>query len=180
MRNRFLAFASLASTVTLAACNGPTLDASSASKALSVASGASNQIQAMITPQVMAGQGAWITGTQAAFTLSGTVSNPNGTGTATVSGNGSSSSAGSQLTFTMALSNWHDNASNITMDGSLKADFSMTTGTPSTMSMHETGDLDASGAVNGMVDFDLTLKSSGSSSTVCGHVGGQTVGTGGC
>jgi hypothetical protein len=178
MSNRILALATLSSALTLAACGGPTLDASSASKALSVAAGASSQVQTMITPQLMAGSGAWITGSASGFTLSGTIANPKGSGSATVSGNGSSSTTGSQLTFTMVLNNWYDTVNNITLNGSLKADFSMASGTPPTISVHETGDLNASGAVNGMIDFDLTLQSSGTASSVCGHVGGQTVGTG--
>jgi hypothetical protein len=76
--------------------------------------------------------------------------------------------------------NWRAAGQNVVLNGTL-ADQLITTinGSTSTINAKYTGGLALSGAINGMVDYDLSLKASTSSSGACvtesGSVGGYSI-----
>lgn len=122
----------------------------------------------------------WVSGTKESFTISGTVSNPNGTGSAEVKGTGSASGEGFQMETTITLTDWTKD--DMTVSGSLTSTLTVTTMTPVSSSMTLSGSLkvDTGGRFPLTVKVDIQVKTEGSEATVCGKIGTISVGTGAC
>jgi hypothetical protein len=103
-----------------------------------------------------------------------TLTNPVG-GSAHLVGNAAKTASDLTTTFDLTLTQWVDLENNITLDGALHeaADFSQPL--PVNGSVQLTGDLTASGAIKGAVDFDLKGSYSPTGFNVSGQVGGQSI-----
>lgn len=148
----------------VAGCNNG-LDQQSATKVMSSALTGTGRAQTMLEPK--SGQ------TNATF--NGAIQNPSGSGSATVSGTTTQQGSAWQMAFDIAFAQWHDLGTNVTLDGALHESASWTTMSPLVGSVTITGHLQATGAVQGAVDFNLSVSYSATQYVVTGNVGGSTV-----
>jgi hypothetical protein len=147
------------------ACGSQT-DTKTATQAMTATAGASNVVLQKVQLKVDSSSGS--------FSLNETVTNPSGAGTATVVGNGTNAQGSSSMTLTVTLNGWSDLATGIVLNGSLSSSLA-TTIEPRTANLHEEGHLSLSGKVSGSYSFDITIKNSGTASSVCGNVDGTQV-----
>jgi hypothetical protein len=103
------------------------------------------------------------------------VTNPAGSGSAHVSGSATSSAGSWTSAFDITYAHWLDAASNITLDGSLHESASFTSLDPIVGTAHLTGMLQASGAVQAEVDFDLSVTYTATGYSVTGSIGGNSI-----
>ncbi len=146
-------------------CSGG-LDQQSAVKVMGAALVGTGAAQSKLMPASMTGTGT---------TFNGQVENSGGTGSAQVNGSTTQSGNGWSVTFDILFSKWTDAGSSVTLDGSLHEAATFTSLNPLTGSVKISGALTAAGAVQGTVDFDLSVDYSPSSYKVSGNVGGSSV-----
>jgi hypothetical protein len=148
----------------LAGCNSG-LDQQSAAKVMTSALTGTGAAQMQLTPQN--GQ------TNASF--DGDIQNPAGTGSAHVTGNATQTASGWNVTFDITFNHWADAATGVTLDGALHEAASFTTMSPYVGQVTVTGTVNATGAVQASVDFDMNVSYSPTQYQVAGHVGGASV-----
>jgi hypothetical protein len=150
--------------LSLAGCSNG-LDQQSAAKVMSSALAGTGSAQTMLKPQ---------SGSANAM-FDGTIQNPSGSGSAHVSGSTTSTSGGWNMAFDITFAQWHDLASNVTLDGALHEAAMLSTVSPFVGSVKIDGHLVASGAVQGTIDFNLALNYTSTQYQVTGSVGGATI-----
>lgn len=150
--------------VALAGCNSG-MDQQSATKVMSSALTGTGAAQMQLTPK----NGA----TNA--TVDADIQNPAGSGSAHVTGTATQTGSGWNVVFDITFSHWTDLATNVTLDGALHESASFTTMSPFVGQVTLTGNVAASGAVQGSVDFDMNVSYSPTQYQVAGHVGGASV-----
>jgi hypothetical protein len=112
------------------------------------------------------------------FSVEGTVESPNG-GSAKVSGEGDTSKTGSfSADLSVAFDDWKDR--DLVLNGELAMSLTSTISEGTTsLDAEYSGDLEVSGAANGTVSFDLSVKTTISLGKICliqsGEVGGVTM-----
>ncbi len=166
----------------LAACGGSTLDQGSSIAATAAALSSSQMAESQVQVGVQGGNvsGLNVNASGGQFTASGTLQNPAG-GSLSIDAHGTYGTDGSfNYTAMLTYNNWKDAAQNIVLNGTLADQFSATvSGGMTTVQATYTGDLVLTGAVNGTVTYDLSIKQSGGSGNSClietGQVGGFTV-----
>jgi len=159
---RLLSFGSLFLFAIVSGCGG-NLDHDSAVKVMNSA----------LTGTVAAN--AQVTGASGNGQVNVTLTNPHGTGSAHVDGTVMKTGDMLSTTLDIKFDHWTDAETNITLDGSLHEAGTLAVPLPLSGSVELTGDLTASGAVTGAVDFDLKGSYSPTGFSVNGHVGGQAI-----
>lgn len=120
-----------------------------------------------------------VTGTISSFQVSGTVSNPSGEGTATISGSGGKKTTGWGVTLTITFSGWEANG--LTINGPLDVSYAITSLVPVKMSLTVKGTPQATiGKLTVPVVVDVKVEVNGKTTTACGTVAGNPVGSGAC
>jgi hypothetical protein len=147
-----------------AGCNN-SLDQQSATKVMTSALSGTATAQGKLKP--VAGS------SNASF--DGDITNPAGSGSAHVTGSATQTSGGWTVTFDIKFTQWHDLASNVTIDGELHETASFSTMSPLVGSVKITGNVAATGAVQAAVDFGLDVNYSPTHYQVSGHVGGASM-----
>lgn len=151
--------------IAIAGCNNG-MDQQSATKVMTSALGGTAAAQMHFNKPTNGG-------TTASF--DGTITNPAGTGSAHVVGNASDNNGTWTVSFDITFSQWTDLASNVTIDGSLHETASFTAMSPLVGSVKISGDVAATGSVQGTADFDLAVDYSPTKYQVSGHVGGASL-----
>jgi hypothetical protein len=105
----------------------------------------------------------------------GTIQNPAGTGSAHATGSANQTATGWNVNFDITFAQWSDAGSNVTLDGSLHETATFSTMLPLVGSVKITGDVKASGSVQGDADFDLAVDYSPTKLQVVGDVGGSSL-----
>ena len=150
--------------VALGGCNNG-LDQQSATKVMSSALTGTGAAQMQLTPK----NGA------TSASVDADIQNPDGSGSAHVTGAATQTGSGWNVTFDITFSHWADLATGVTLDGALHENASFTTMSPFVGQVSVTGNVTASGAVQGSVDFDMNVSYSPTQYQVAGHVGGASV-----
>jgi hypothetical protein len=150
--------------IAIAGCNNG-MDQQSATKVMSSALIGTGQAQAQFKP----------TNGQTNASFDGTITNPAGSGSAHVTGSAVDNNGTWTVNFDITYTNWTDLAANVTLNGSLHESASFTTMSPLVGSVKITGDVAATGSVQGTADFDLAVDYSPTKYQVSGHVGGASL-----
>jgi hypothetical protein len=154
----------IVSTLVAAGCNNG-MDQQSATKVMSSALTGTAAAQAQFKP---------VTG-QSNASVDATIQNPAGTGSAHVTGTAVDNNGTWTVNFDITYTNWSDLAQNVTLNGSLHETATFTTMVPLVGSVKITGDVAATGSVQGSADFDLGVSYSPTQYQVSGHVGGASL-----
>jgi hypothetical protein len=141
------------------------LDQQSATKVMTSALGGTAAAQVKLKPVAGA--------TSASF--DGDIQNPAGSGSAHATGSASSTANGLVVNFDIKLNQWHDLASDVTLDGSLHEAASFSTVSPFVGSVKITGNLASTGSVQAAVDFDVAVDYTATKLQVVGNVGGASL-----
>lgn len=168
-----------------AACGGTSLDQAESIRATAAALTASQMAESQVQSGIngKAPSGITVTNSGGQFSVSGTITNSEGGGTLTIDAQGTLSTDGNSFTYTAALTyvNWKDVGQNITLNGTLSDHISamLSSGTSTSLQASYSGDLLLSGAINGMVNYNLSLSQTSSGSGACiaesGQVGGFSI-----
>lgn len=152
------------SALLLVGCNSG-LDQQSAAKVMASALTGTASAQAQFKP----------TANNTNANVDVTLTNPAGSGSAHVTGAATQTSNGWNVTFDITFAGWTDLATNVTLDGALHEAASFTTMSPFVGDVKLTGNVKASGAVQGSVDFDVDASYSPTMVHVDGDVGGASL-----
>jgi hypothetical protein len=161
--HRLLSFGSLFLFAMVSGCGGSTLDHESAVKVTNSALTATVAANAHVMASVGNGH------------IDVALTNPHGTGSAQIDGTVAKTGDMLSTTLDVKLDHWTDVETNITLDGALHEAGTIAVPVPLSGSVELTGTLSASGAVTGVVDFDLKGSYSPTGFSVTGHVGGQVI-----
>ena len=148
----------------LVGCNSG-LDQQSATKVMTSALTGTASAQAQFKP----------TNNNSNASFDGTITNPAGSGSAHVTGTATQATNGWNVTFDITFTGWTDPAQNVTLDGALHETASFTTMSPFVGDVKITGNVQASGSVQGSVDFNVDASYSPTSVHVDGDVGGASL-----
>jgi hypothetical protein len=154
----------IVSMLAAAGCNNG-MDQQSATKVMSSALLGTGVAQQQLTPQPG----------QNSATVDATIQNPAGTGSAHVTGSATQTNGSWSVTFDITYTNWSDLAQNVTLNGSLHEAATFTTMAPLVGSVKITGNVAATGSVQGSADFDLAVDYSPTHYQASGHVGGASL-----
>lgn len=122
----------------------------------------------------------WISGTIDSFQVNGTIQNTAGAGSATIAGNGGKKGNAWGVTLTITFSGW-DTGTGIVINGPLTLDYTLTSLVPAESTLQVTGTLQASiGPLVLPASVDVKVEVKGGTTTTCGTVAGNPVGTGPC